>query len=93
MSYSTAIESAATLDTSPDLSDFAACVQRVATRRGFIEAPRLVVLGDGSAWIWNTALRNYSPKPLRFWTLSCQRTPQHRREGHLWESQEGKQWI
>ena len=54
VTYSAAIESAATLDTSPDLSDFAARVQREASRRGFTEAPRQVVLGDGSTWIWNT---------------------------------------
>ena len=54
VTYSAAIESAATLDTSPDLSDFAARVQREASRRGFSEAPRQAVLGDGSVWIWNT---------------------------------------
>jgi Uncharacterised protein family (UPF0236) len=55
ISYSAAIESAATRDTSPDLSDFAQRVLREATRRGFTEAARPVVLGDGSPWIWNTA--------------------------------------
>jgi hypothetical protein len=53
VTYSAAIESAATLDTSPDLSDFVARVQREASRRGFTEAQRQVVLGDGSSWIWN----------------------------------------
>jgi uncharacterized protein UPF0236 len=55
VTYSAAIESAATLDTSPNLSDFAERVRREAARRGFPEAPRQVVLGDGSPWIWNTA--------------------------------------
>jgi hypothetical protein len=55
ITYSAAIESAATLDTSPKRSDLAERVLREATRRGFTEAPRCVVLGDGSAWIWNTA--------------------------------------
>ena len=55
ISYAAAIESAATLDTSPELSDFAARVLREATRRSFAEATRRVVLGDGSPWIWNTA--------------------------------------
>ena len=55
ITYSAAIESAAALDTSPELSDFAARVLREATRRGFAEAARQVVLGDGSPWIWNTA--------------------------------------
>jgi Uncharacterised protein family (UPF0236) len=54
ISYSAGIESAATRDTRPELSDFAARVQREATRRGFYEATRRVVLGDGSTWIWNT---------------------------------------
>jgi Uncharacterised protein family (UPF0236) len=54
ISYSAAIESAATLDTSPQLSDFAARVEREASRRGFPEARRQAMLGDGSAWIWNT---------------------------------------
>jgi hypothetical protein len=56
VSYSAAIESAATLDTSAELSDFAARVQREASRRGFSEAPRQAVLGDGSTWIWNTTM-------------------------------------
>jgi len=54
VTYSAAIESATTLDTSPDPSDIAARVQREASRRGFTEAPRQAVLGDGSVWIWNT---------------------------------------
>lgn len=55
ITYSAAIESAATSDTSPNRSDFAERVLREATRRGFTEASRCVVLGDGSLWIWNTA--------------------------------------
>jgi len=55
ITYSAAIESAAALDTSPKRSDLAERVLREATRRGFTEAPRYVVLGDGSPWIWNTA--------------------------------------
>ena len=55
VTYSAAIESAATADTSPELSDFAERVLREANRRAFTEAPRQVVLGDGAAWIWNTA--------------------------------------
>jgi hypothetical protein len=55
VTYSAAIETAATLDTSPNLSDFAARVQREASRRGFTEAGRQAVLGDGAPWIWNTA--------------------------------------
>lgn len=55
ITYSAAIESAATPDTSLVRSDFAERVLREATRRGFTEACRCVVLGDGSGWIWNTA--------------------------------------
>jgi hypothetical protein len=55
ITYSAAVESAATLDTDPELSDFATRVLREARRRGFAEAARQVVLGDGSTWIWNTA--------------------------------------
>ena len=55
ITYSAAIESAATLDTNSEVSDFAARVQREANRRRFPEAQRQVVLGDGSAWIWNSA--------------------------------------
>ena len=51
VTYSAAMETAATLDTSPDLSDFAARVQREASRRGFTEAPRQAVLGDAAPGI------------------------------------------
>ena len=93
ITYSAAIESAAIRDTSPELSDFAARVQREASRRGFTEAPRQVVLGDGSTWIWNTACELFpqaTPVLDRF----------HAKE-HLGEvgkviygdSPEGKAWI
>jgi hypothetical protein len=55
VTYSAAIESAAAGDANPDRSDFAERVLREATRRSFTQASRCVVLGDGSAWIWNTA--------------------------------------
>ena len=55
ITYSAAIEGAATSDTSLDRSAFAERVLREATRRGFTEASRCAVLGDGSLWIWNTA--------------------------------------
>lgn len=55
ITYSAAIESAAVPDASPTRSDFADRVLREATRRRFAEASRGVILGDGSAWIWNTA--------------------------------------
>jgi len=55
VSYSAAIESAATLDTDAVLSAFAQRVEREARRRGFLRARRCVVLGDGAPWIWKLA--------------------------------------
>ncbi len=55
ISYSAAIESAAQKDTDATSSQFAARVEREATRRGFDRAARRVVLGDGAKWIWNLA--------------------------------------
>ena len=55
VTYSAAIERAASRDTDPGPSEFAARVVREATRRGFAQAPRRVVLGDGAPWIWNLA--------------------------------------
>jgi hypothetical protein len=51
VTYSAAIESAASHDEAP----FAKRVLREATRRGFDRATRQVVLGDGARWIWNLA--------------------------------------
>ena len=53
VTYTAAIESAATLDTDSQLSEFAQRVEREAQRRRFWQAPRQVVLGDGAKWIWN----------------------------------------
>ena len=55
VSYSAAIESAATRDTDATASAFAQRVEREAVRRGFDRARRQVVLGDGAPWIWNLA--------------------------------------
>jgi Uncharacterised protein family (UPF0236) len=55
VSYSAAIESAATLDTGLELSDFTRRVEREAMRRRCRDAQRLVVIGDGAPWIWNLA--------------------------------------
>jgi len=56
ITHSAAIESATVPDTSLKRSDLAERVLREATRRGFTEAHRYAVLGDGSAWIWNTTV-------------------------------------
>src|SRR6202011_1640527 len=55
VTHSAAIEGAAARDTDTERSDFAERVLREATRRGFAEALRCALLGDGSTWIWNTA--------------------------------------
>lgn len=55
VSYSAAIETAACQETDENLSEFAQRVQRETNRRGFIEAKRQVVVGDGAHWIWNIA--------------------------------------
>ena len=55
VSYSAAIESAATRDTDNTPSEFAQRVEREAQRCGFDRAKRRVVLGDGAPWVWNLA--------------------------------------
>ena len=55
VSYSAAIESAATLDTDAVPSEFTQRVLREATRRSFTQAQYQVVIGDGAPWIWKIA--------------------------------------
>ncbi len=55
VSYSAAIESAASRDTDATPSEFAQRADREPRRRGFDQAERRVVLGDGAPWIWNLA--------------------------------------
>ena len=50
-----AIESIASRDVDRVPSAFAARILRELQRRGFAQAERRVVLGDGAAWIWNFA--------------------------------------
>ena len=59
VTYSAAIESAASADTDEDPSAFAARALREATRRGFDRAGRRAVLGDGAPWIWNLATEHF----------------------------------
>jgi hypothetical protein len=59
VSYSAAIESAATRDTDTTPSPFAQRVMREARRRGFDQAARQVVLGDGAPWIWNLTQEHF----------------------------------
>lgn len=55
VTYTAAIESAATLDTDQAPAAFTQRVLREASRRRFTEAQRTVVIGDGAIWIWNIA--------------------------------------
>ena len=55
VTYTAAIETAATLDTDPLPSEFTQRVLREASRRRFTQAHRTVVLGDGAPWIWKIA--------------------------------------
>lgn len=55
VTYSAAIESAASGDARPLASEFTQRVWREAQRRRFEQASRRVVLGDGAPWIWNLA--------------------------------------
>lgn len=55
VTYSAAIESAASANAQPHASEFTQRVWREAQRRGFERAARRVVLGDGAPWIWNLA--------------------------------------
>jgi hypothetical protein len=93
ITYSAAIESAATPDTSPDRSDFAERVLRETTRRGFTEAARSVVLGDGSAWIWNTA-RELFPKAIQILDRYHAKEALHRVAASIFgATSEGKRWA
>ncbi len=55
VTYSAAIETAASPHAVEAFSPFAQRVDREAQRRGFDRAPHRVVLGDGAPWIWHLA--------------------------------------
>jgi len=93
ITYSAAIESAATPDSSPNRSDFAERVQREATRRGFGEASRCVVLGDGSAWIWNTSVELF-PDATQILDRYHAKEVLHRTAQSIFAAtREGQQWA
>jgi len=86
VSYSAAIESAASRDTDKVPSE--------ARRRGFDQAGRRVVLGDGAPWIWNLAEEQF-PGAIQIIDL-------FHAKGHLWDvakaiygagSDLGEQWA
>ena len=59
VSYSAAVESAASRPTDPLPSPFAQRAYREARRRGFDTAARRVVIGDGAEWIWNLSAEQF----------------------------------
>jgi hypothetical protein len=77
VSYSAAIESAASRDTDDTPSEFAQRVDREARRRGFDQAQRRAVLGDGARWIWNIADEQF-PGAIQIVDL-------YHAKGHLWD--------
>ena len=77
ISYSAAIESAASRDTDDEASQFAQRAYREARRRGFDQARRRVVLGDGAPWIWNLADEQF-PGAIQIVDL-------YHAKGHLWD--------
>jgi len=94
VTYSAAIESAASRDTDEQPSDFAQRVDREGRRRGFDQAERRVVLGDGAVWIWNLADEQF-PGAIQIVDL-------YHAKGHLWDvakaiygagSDLGEQWA
>ena len=94
VTYSAAIESAASRDTDQAPSEFAQRVAREAQRRGFDQAQRRVVLGDGAPWIWNLAEEHFHG--------AIQIVDLFHAKGHLWDvakaiygpgSDLGEQWA
>ena len=77
VTYSAAIESAAGRDTDKEVPEFAKRAAREATRRGFDQARRRVVLGDGAPWIWNLADEQF-PGAVQIVDL-------YHAKGHLWD--------
>ncbi len=92
--YNAAIETIATRDTDTEPAPFARRVLREAERRGFDQAERQVVLGDGAAWIWNFADEHF-PHAIQIVDI-------FHAKGHLFEvakaiygpgSEIGQQWA
>ncbi len=77
VTYSAAIESAASHDTDACPSEFAQRACREAQRRGFDRAGRRVVLGDGAVWIWNLAGEQF-PGAIQIVDL-------YHAKGYLWD--------
>jgi hypothetical protein len=74
ISYSAAIETAATRDTDLQAAEFTQRVEREAQRRGFSQASRQVVIGDGAPWIWNIATEVF---PQAVQIVDCYHAKEH----------------
>jgi hypothetical protein len=92
--YNAAIESIATRDTDQEPAPFAQRVLREIERRGFNDASRQVVIGDGAPWIWNFA-NEHAPDAIQIVDI-------FHAKGHLFEvaravygpgSEVGAQWA
>ena len=83
VSYTAAIETAASRDTDREPSPFAQRVCREAERRRFADAERRVILGDGAPWIWALADECFPRCDPDRRHLPRQKPPLGRRQGHL----------
>ena len=94
VSYSAAIESAATPDTAEHRSAFAERVLREAGRRRFTEAQRMVVVADGAPWIWNIA-QDLLPDAIRIVDRFHVKQTLHRNAQAIFGStgEQAKQWA
>ncbi len=94
VSYSAGIESAAMRDVDQEVSVFAQRVDREARRRGFDQAQRQVLLGDGAPWIWNLGTERF---PGAIQIVDRFHAKQHLSEVAkvIWgaESAKGKSWA
>jgi len=77
VTYSAAIESVATRDPDKHAAKFVQRVVRDATRRGFEQADRRIILGDGAPWIWNLADEHFPG--------AIQIGDRYHAQGHLWD--------
>ena len=94
VTYSAAIESAATPDTAEHRSAFAERVLREAVRRRFSDAQRRVIVGDGAPWIWNIAQELF-PSAIQIVDRFHVKETLHRTAQSLFgaSSEQAKQWA
>jgi hypothetical protein len=94
VSYSAAIESAASTDSEFSASAFAQRVLREANRRGFMHAKRRCILGDGAGWIWKMAT-DFFPDALQILDRFHAKEHLSALATEIWgpDSELGKQWA